>query len=203
MSALNFVTATPTVSTTQTAGTSNTSIATTAFVAAAVPNSTYRNITQVAGSMTAGQVVGTYPLNQGGSAMVAIATGNAFPISTIYISSTDLPTVNGTTTKLRLRCQVHTNDVAPTATFTFGLYPVTRPGTSGGAGVAIYTLGTVTAGSTAVSTTPAADTSNNVVGSDFAIPADGFYAIAVETTTATLAASSHVHLIAHLQMHNA
>lgn len=39
-------------------------------------------------------------------------------------------------------------------------------------------------------------------GADFALPADGLYVIGV-VTTATVAASSHVHLNAQLQMRNA
>jgi hypothetical protein len=91
--------------------------------------------------------------------------------------------------------------VAPTGNFTFGLYPITRPGTSGGAGLAIYTLGTVVSGSNgATFTTPAADGLLNATGSDFALPANGHYVIGV-VTTATIATSAHVHMTAKLQIH--
>jgi hypothetical protein len=40
------------------------------------------------------------------------------------------------------------------------------------------------------------------VSADFALPADGHYVIGV-VTTATVAASSHVHMSASLQLRNA
>ncbi|HYV92701.1 MAG TPA: hypothetical protein VE978_12975, partial [Chitinophagales bacterium] len=182
-------------------GTNTTELATTAFVAAAVPNASYRTILQVTGSHTAAKVAGTYALGDGDPIAVS-GTGTLYPIATIYIAAADYPTVNGVTTKLRIRAQIYVNDVAPTGNYTFGLYPITRPGTSGAAGLDIYTLGTVVAGSNgATFTTPAADGLLNAVGVDFALPADGQYVIGV-VTTATVATSSHLHLTASLQMHN-
>jgi hypothetical protein len=123
-------------------------------------------------------------------------------IAIIQITGADYPTVNGVGTKLRISAQIHTNDVAPTGNFTFGLYPVTRPASSGGAGQLIFTLGTVVSGSNGSTfTTPAADSSLSSIGADFAIPADGMYCIGV-VTTATIAASAFVGMRAQLQMRN-
>lgn len=170
--------------------------------AAIVPNSSYRVLLQSAISITAAVVAGTYILCNG-EASFASASGSAFPVGLVSIKTADMPTVGSLATKLRIRGQVACNDVAPTGNFTFGLYPLTRPGTSGGAGVNIYTVGTVVSGSNgATVTTPAADSHNDLVGADFAIPADGLYAICV-VTTGTIAASAHVHCNAQLQMHNA
>lgn len=187
--------------TTQTAGNNTTQAASTAFVAAAVPNSSYRTILDCSGSHTAAKVAGTYALGQGDPIAVS-GTGTLYPINTIYIDSADYPTVNGVTPKLRIRAQLYVNDVAPTGNFTFGLYPITRPATSGGAGLVIYTLGTVVASSTVLFTAPAADSSNNGASADFALPANGHYVIGV-VTTATVAASSHLHMSCSLQMRNA
>lgn len=187
---------------TPSAGDNDTSIATTAFVTSAVPNSSYRTILDCSGSHTAAKVAGTYALGQGDPLAVG-GTGTLYPLNSIFIAAADFPTVNGLAPKLRIRAQLYTNDVAPTGNFTFGLYPITRPGTSGGAGVCIFTLGTVVTGSNGASfATPVADSLLNAVSSDFALPADGHYVIAV-VTTATVAASSHVHASASLQLRNA
>lgn len=192
---------TGTIATTQTAGNNTTAIATTAFVTAINNNASYRTILNSAGSHTAAKAAGTYAMGYGDPIAVS-GTGTLYPIATIYIAAADYPTVNGITTKLRIRAQLYTNDVAPTGNFTFGLYPITRPTTSGGAGLNIYTLGTVVTGSNgATFTAPAVDGLLQAVGSDFAIPADGFYVIGVITTN-TVANNSHLHMNAQLQMRN-
>ncbi len=184
------------------AGTNTTQLATTAYVVAAVPNASYRTLLQAAGSHIAAQVAGTYGIPNGNPLAVS-GTGTLYPLATINIVAADFPTVNGLAPKLRIRAQLYTNDVAPTGNFTFGLYPITRPTTSGAAGVCIYTLGTVVSGSNgATFTTPAADGLLSAVGADFALPSDGHYVLGV-VTTATVATSSHVHVNAVLQMRNA
>jgi hypothetical protein len=189
---------------TQAAGNSTTALATTAFVttgANAILGS-YSTLMECSGSHTAAKVAGTYALGDGDPIAVS-GTGTLYPIKTIFIAAADYPTINGLAPKLRIRAQLYTNDVAPTGNFTFGLYPITRPATSGGAGLAIYTLGTVVSGSNgATFTTPAADGLLNAVGADFALPADGHYVIGV-VTTATVATSAHLHMVSSLQMRNA
>lgn len=169
---------------------------------ASVPNAHYRTILESAGSHIAGRVAGTYAIPMG-EALAISGTGTLYPINTIYIVAADYPTVNGLAAKLRIRAQLFTNDVAPTGNYTIGLYPVTRPATSGGAGVCIYTLGTVVAGSNgATVTAPAADLPGQAVGADFAMPTDGHYVLGV-VTTATVAVAALVHVVAKLQMRNA
>jgi hypothetical protein len=170
-----------------------------AYAVAAAPNSSYRTIMDCTGSHTAARAAGTYWIGQGDPLGVS-GTGTLYPANVMYIDPADYPTVNALTTKLRIRAVVEANDVAPGGSYTFGLYPVTRPATSGGAGLVIYTMGTVISGST-VAVTPAADSQNNVVGSDFAIPAAGFYVIGV-VTSANVATSAHVHISASLQLRN-
>lgn len=173
-----------------------------ATVLAAIPNSSYRTILDCSGSHIAARAAGTYWLGQGVPAGVT-GTGTLYPPNLIYIDSADYPTFDGKAPKLRIRAQVYANDVAPfTGTFIFGLYPVTRPGTSGGAGLCIFTMGTVVSGSTVTLTNPAADSSNNLVTSDFALPANGHYVIGFITNQA-MATSSHAHISAILQMRNA
>lgn len=170
--------------------------------ATSVPNASYRSLLDCTASHIAGRVAGTYWLGQGQPAGIT-GTGTLYAPNLIYIDSADFPTLNGVAPKLRIRAQLYVNDVAPTGNFTLGLYPVTRPATSGGAGVNIYTMGTVVTGSAPTAlVTPAADSMNIIVGSDFALPANGHYVIGM-VTTATVAVSSHLHVSAILQMRNA
>lgn len=199
-------TGTPTLPTgaiaaTQAVGNNSVALATTAFVTAASNYGQYRTILQASGSHIAAQVAGTYALANGNPLAIS-GTGTLYPIGLIHIVAADYPTVNGLAAKLRIRMQLQCNDVAPTGNYTAGLFPVTRPATSGGAGLAIYTLGTVVSGSNgATIPTPAADSSNLLVGADFALPADGLYCIGI-VTTGTVATSAHIHIAAQLQMHN-
>lgn len=165
-----------------------------------VPNATWREILTVSGSHTAARVAGTYTCGAGDPLVVA-ATGGLAPISTVYLDPADYPTVNAVATIARLRVQLYTNDVAPTGNYTFGVYPITRPAVSGTAGQCRYTLGTVIAGSTVLFAAPAADGLLTGASSSFALPAAGHYAIAV-VTTATVAASAHLHMCATLAMRN-
>jgi hypothetical protein len=151
------------------------------------------------GSHTAGVVAGTYFLPTG-SALGVSGTGTAYPPAIIYLAVSDYVARNGPGPKLRIRATLHANDVAPTGNFTFGLYPVTRPGSSGGAGVDIYTLGTVVAQATQIST-PAADSSNTVTSAEFSFPADGYYVLGL-LTSGTVAVNSHLHATAMLQVRN-
>jgi len=165
----------------------------------AVPNSSYRILAQANASHIAGKVAGTYMLGNGDPAAVS-GTGVLYPIVLIPIYTADIPTVNATT-KLRIRAVVSVNNIAPTGNFTVGLYPVSSG--AGGTGVKVYTTGTLVSGSAATTvTTPGGSSMTSVAGSDFAIPADGIYCLAV-VTTATVANNSLVHINAILQMRNA
>lgn len=164
-------------------------------------NSVYRTILDSTGSHSATKVAGTYGLGQGVIAAVT-GVGTLYPLNTIYIAAADYPTIDGKATKLRVRFNIACNDVAPfTGTFVCGLHPVTRPATSGGAGLCIYTIGTAVSGSTVTGTNLAADSNNPLAGADFALPADGFYILAF-VTNGTMATSSHCHISASLQIRN-
>lgn len=168
----------------------------------AVPNASYRAILEASGSHTAAKAAGTYGMGQG-DPLAITGVGILYPLRTIYIAAADYPTVDGLAAKLRIRAQLYTNDVAPTGNFVIGLHPITRPATSGGAGLCIYTIGAAVAGSNgAAFNTPVADGLLNAAGADFALPPDGHYVLGV-VTTATVAASAHVHISASLQMRNA
>lgn len=183
------------------AGTNTTQLATTAYAMAAAPNASYRVILDCSGSHIAARVAGTYGFGQGDPIAIT-GVGTLYPLNAIYIDSSDFPTINGLAAKLRVRAQLFVNDVAPTGNFTFGLHPITRPATSGGAGLVIYTIGAAVSGSTCLISAPAADSSNVAVGSDFALPANGHYVLGV-VTTATVATSSHLHMSVALQLRNA
>jgi len=163
---------------------------------AAALSKVYLPFAEASGYLTAGDVAGTYPLGQGAQAVLR-ATGTATPISLVYCSSTGWSSVLGVARTMILTGMVSVNATAPTGNFTLGLYPVTA--TSGGAGVTVYTLGTVVTGSTCTFTAPAANAVAFSASSAFNMPSAGVYAIAV-VTTATVAASSNVHLNARLGM---
>lgn len=159
---------------------------------------TFIPVLLAAASLTDGQVAGTYALGYGAQA-VASGSGVATPIALTYIDAAQFADIDGVARTMRLSVLLSANDVAPTGNYTFGLYPVTRPASSGGAGVGIYDLGSVVVGSTAGFTTPAADSTASAIGTPFAIPATGFYCIGVVTTT-TVDTSAHVHLNAKLEV---
>jgi hypothetical protein len=154
----------------------------------------FKSLLNSTGSHIAAKAAGTYALGQGDPAAVS-GTGTLYPINMIYVLSTEYPA----NAKMRLNVQVYVNDAAPTGNFTFGLYPITRPGTSGGTGLNIYTMGTVISGSTVLFTTPAADSMNSDSSTEFTIPADGHYAIGF-VSTATVGANSLLHMVAKLQV---
>lgn len=161
----------------------------------------YRTISQVSGSHIAARVAGTYGFGFG-TALAITGVGTLAPLALIRIDAADFPTINGKTPKLRIKASLQTNDVAPTGQFTFGLHPVTRPSVSGAAALLINTIGAAVAGSNgAVFLAPAADSSLTASGSDFAIPADGWYVIGL-VTTSTVAVAAHVHCHAQLQARN-
>lgn len=166
-----------------------------------IPNASYRVILDSSGSHIAGRVAGTYGIAQG-QPLAITGTGTLYALNLIHINPADYPQIGTLGAKLRLKIVLAVNDVAPTGNFTFGLHPVSRPSTSGGAGLCIYTIGAAVAGSTVTRSTPAADSINVDVGADFALPAAGFYVIGM-VSTATVATSSHLHISAALQHRNA
>lgn len=161
----------------------------------------YRTLLDSTGSHAAARTAGTYGLGQGQPAAIT-GVGTLYPLNIIYLDPADYPTVGGVAPKLRVRAVLAVNDVAPTGTYTFGLHPVTRPATSGAAGLAIVTIGAAVTGSTVAQATPAADAMLNLVSADFALPAAGFYILGF-VSTAAVAASSHLHVSMALQMRNA
>ena len=165
--------------------------------------SIYRTILQAQGSHIATKVAGTYAIAAADPLAVS-GTGVLYAMPTIYIAAADYPTSGGSKApKLRVRAQLYGNDVAAfTGTFIVGLYPFTRPATSGGTGLCIFTLGTVVSGSQITFTNPAADLIANGDSGDFALPADGHYCLGV-ITNATVATSALLQVMAQLQIHNA
>lgn len=166
-----------------------------------LPNAHYRVILDSSGSHTAAKAASTYGIGQGDPLAIS-GSGILYPINLIYIAAADYPTVAGLAPKLRIRAVLSVNDVAPTGNFTVGLHPVSRPATTGGAGLNIFSLAAAVAGSGVTVTAPVAKAFLNTVGADFALPADGFYCLGM-VTTASVAANSHLHISAALQMRNA
>jgi hypothetical protein len=164
-------------------------------------NSVYRTILDSTGSHIAARAANTYWIGQG-QAIGVTGVGTLYAPNLIYIDSADYPAIDSKVTRLRIRCVIACNDVAPfVGTFTVGLHPVTRPAVSGGAGLCIYTVGASIVASRVVGTNLAADSLNNLVSADFDLPANGFYVLGV-VTSAVMATSSHCHISASLQIRN-
>jgi hypothetical protein len=164
-------------------------------------HNTYQTLIDSSGSHTALRAAGTYGFGQG-DPLAITGVGTLYPLNVLFIDSADYPARGSLAAKLRVRVNVACNDVAPGGNYTFGLHPVTRPATSGAAGVGIFTIGAAVAGSTVAVNTPAADSHTNAVGADFALPANGFYVLGMVSSGA-VAASAHMLLSAALQMHYA
>src|SRR5205085_5521640 len=159
----------------------------------------YHSLLDCSGSHIAGKVSGTYGMAQG-DPLAVTGTGTLYPLKSIYIAAADYPAAGTLNPKLRIRVTLHCNDVAPGHNFVVGLHPLTRPATSGGAGLVIYTIGSAVASSTCTFITPAADSSNTAVtAAEFALPSDGQYCNRL-VTNGTIAASSPVHLSSILQI---
>jgi hypothetical protein len=100
---------------------------------------------------------------------------------------------------LQIRGVVSANATAPAINFTFGLHLVT---VAGAADAVTYTYAAAVSGSTFTLTTPSASTmTRGVTAADFAIPADGSYALGV-VTSGTIANNSQVGCSAVLQTRN-
>lgn len=159
-------------------------------------NAAYRTVFSSAGIVAAGVTAGTYYFaNQAAIASAGATTGvpNIVPIT-----STDFSVANKTA-NMRIRAGWTTNAVAPTSTFTLGLYPITA--VAGAAGNTNVTLGTVLAGSTAALVAPAASSKNQIASTDFAVPTSDVYVLGVTTSVATTAASSYTTFQILLQVH--
>lgn len=190
-----YTTTTPVTTTTAAAGTSDSSAATTAFVQASSPNSIYRTITRGAGYVTAGQMASSYVLPLGGQQCAATGTGSIYPVALLYVSDTLYPTVNGTSPTFKLRATCCTNDAwSATTTVSVGLFPVTRPASSGGSGITKYLFGITVTGSACSFSAMTADSLNRAVSSGISLTT-GIYALGVTLGgTISLPASSHAHI---------
>jgi hypothetical protein len=115
-------------------------------------------------------------------------------IGMIYLAAADYA-ISGRTTFLRMRAQQLTAGTAPASTIQVRLHPVSS--LSAGS----ITLGSVTTGSEVDFVSTAANTRAQDNSGDFAFPADGYYAIAVDSDVATAAASAHT-ITFQLQLHH-
>jgi hypothetical protein len=160
----------------------------------------FRTLAQAQGYLIAGQATGTYWFGMQDSA--ASASGGSSRYSPVIIPwyTADHPTLNGVVSTLRVDAICCVNNTAPTATFTVGLYPVTKG--AGAAGLSIWSLGTVVSGSTVVFTTPAASSITRTTSGSITIPSNGMYVLGVTTTSATIATSSLVNITAYLEQRN-
>jgi len=160
-----------------------------------------RILANTSGLLLDGDAAATYPFNSGHQ-LVATGGTQVRPIGLVHILAANFQTVGDLAPKLQVQGVLSVNDAAPVGNFTIGLYPVTRPSSSGGSTGLIYTLGTVVAGSTAAFTAPAADSMAVANSTAFALPSDGFYCLGV-VSSATVATSSAVHMVAVLKATNA
>lgn len=165
-------------------------------------NSAYKTILSADTFVSGDAAAGTYMMGRSprtsGTAIANSADANCVYVPPVIYFDNDDYTVGGLTQKLRLRAQVLANATQPAITFTFGLYPVTVAGTADNLTI---TLGTVVSSSTVAAASPTASTANSYVNSDFTIPSDGAFTLAV-VTSAQLTNNAAVSLHAQLQTRN-
>jgi hypothetical protein len=158
----------------------------------------YKSIVERASVSPAGSLAG--------STMLALAAAGATPSSSpspeaaFYWDPTDFA-AGARSVKARLRAQIHTNSVAPGASFSVGVMPVSS--SSGGSGVAPFLTvlsnpALIVAGSTVAVSTPGASAMVQAVGADFDLPA-GFYVLAF-TPSALTASGARFAVRAELQI---
>ncbi len=200
--ATTLTTATTPTTTTAEAGTSDETIATTAFVYASRPGGIYQTVTRGAGHLTAGQMANTYALPHGGQKCLGVSSGAIHPIVLLYVNSTLYPTVNNLPPLFCIRPTCCTNDVwSSSTTVTVGLYPVTRPESSGGDGITKYTFGTVVTDTECSFTEMDPDSLNYAESTSVELPA-GIYAIGlVLGGTISLPPDSHAHITCDIATH--
>lgn len=151
-------------------------------------------ITRMGGSTTSAQAAGTYPLSP-----TFVSPLTVVPVGAqvaVYLDP-DLWAAAGRIVRYTLRGAVITNAVAPTATYSYALFPVaTWGGTSGNIPV-VATIGAAVAGSTTANiVAPAAGAPAAPVSIEFDAPVAGWYVIGMVQTGAAIANALTTHLAA-------
>jgi hypothetical protein len=194
------------------AATSATAAATSATAAATSATSAATNLATLfgrwmpvfhgKGTITAASTAAKYMLGTGDVAAIKEGVAAAYAPSIRKLVSSDYPAIGSLNAKFRYRFIIHTNDVAPGVSFDININDVSRPGTSGGAGLLFFDPSSVggTIGVVTTITTPAADLQSEFVSSVFSISGTHYYCFIAEAS-GTLAASSHVSFQAVLEYH--
>jgi hypothetical protein len=163
--------------------------------------STYKTVFGPVGDELGAVVTATYLLANASAQIGSVQAGSGSAVAKFYPFYFDPAdwAASPRTTKLRVRAQVITNAVAPTVSYTTGLYPVATWGGASGASPTVATISAVVTGSTVAITTPSANTANQGNSGDFTAPASGWYVLAV-VPSGTAAANSLQNIEAYLQM---
>jgi hypothetical protein len=142
--------------------------------------------------VAAAQPAATYSVGESGAGSILGALASH---GLIYIDPAKFPALLGLTAKLRVALAVITNSVAPGVTFTGSLKPVLTWNNSANPGPAT----TDTDLGAAAVATPAAAGATRTEGAPFAVPAAGWYVLAMATSGGTTAASSSSHTVTRLE----
>lgn len=147
--------------------------------------SRYRRFATAGGGFVSADAAATYLLGVRDSASRATVGVNAFARQFAFRwEPGDLlvGVPNARATKMRLRAAIFTNAVTPDLEqiCTFGLRPITGWGGTSGQGPFVSTVGAVVTGSSAAHMAPGASQQLVAVSADFAAPAAGWYALAVD-----------------------
>lgn len=158
----------------------------------------YRNIAQIVAVATDGTGAATHYVSGQGNLTVEGTTAGANGIQgVVHLVAADY-NIAGLAEVLNVRFQAITNtQAASAATFTVGLYPILA--SFGTADVVGINLDTVVAGSTAAIASPAVSSVVTATSGDFAIPADGPYALGI-ALSGTPTADSRVAISAYLRI---
>ena len=144
------------------------------------------------------------PVPDGGTELFSVNATSAYnnTPSLVFLSSADYSLPSSRAKKLRLQIFVSTNDtqIHPTGTsISVGLYPITRPSTSGGNAKVIYQRGSLVTGSETTITNLIVDSTLKQTSLLFDFPPDGLYAVGLRLS-GTVVASAALHVDTKLQV---
>jgi hypothetical protein len=156
---------------------------------------TPRMLAEGSGNLIAADTVGVYVLRDYGDqhlTKTAVAATGMPPL--VRINAAEHPTIAGKVAKLVLEILVAGNaNVGAVATFQANLYSITS---IAGAGNPVVTLN-ASVGDTSAGLTGAGSPGRKL-GSEFALPTDGIYCLAITLAGATLPASAYIGVAARL-----
>lgn len=158
----------------------------------------WKTIDVAQGTIAAGSVVGTPGIfSRAGGAMIMGTGGALNTIPMIRLDPADYGSYAGKTLKMRVVGTCLVNNVAPTSSFGFRIFPIATVG--GAAGVVTGTFGASPISGTEFAT-PAANSMTPAVSATINFPTADQFMLGMSVATATVAANSMVHFTVSIQV---